>query len=100
MVKMIEFLSIKKVFKGILDDLKKEYELHMLVFNKIESCHIVTGSKISALPHENNQKKGYPPLEGCMKVWFTNLLDEINIICPHMKYEVVDKVEGTIIGSS
>ena len=32
--------------------------------------------------------KESPPMKGCRKAWVT--LDEINIICPHMKYEVVD----------
>ena len=47
-------------------------EVCMLIFNKIESCDIVAGSRINALPHEHNQKKGSPPLEGCMKAWFTH----------------------------
>ena len=46
------------------------------------------------------EKEGYLPLERCMKAYvlnqFTYLQDEINIRCPHMEYEVVDKDEGSM----
>ena len=37
--------------------------------------------------------KGSPSLKGCMKAWVSYELDEINIICPHMEYEMVEKNE-------
>lgn len=39
----IEVLSIEEVVEGSLDDLK-ESEVCMLVFDKIESCHMVAGN--------------------------------------------------------
>lgn len=46
------------------------------------------------------KEKGYPPLDICLRAWFTYSLDKINIICPHMEYEVVEKDEGTMNESS
>lgn len=39
----IEVLSIKEAAEGSLDDLK-ENEVCMLVFDKLESCHMVAGN--------------------------------------------------------
>ena len=36
------------------------------------------------------KRKRSPPLRRCRKAWVTHWLDEINIMCPHLKYEVVD----------
>ena len=39
-------------------------------------------------------------LLGCMNAYITYLLDEINIICPHMKNEVIGYNWGTLTGIS
>ena len=52
---------------------------------------MVAGNMGNVLSQEHDQKKGSPPLKGCRKAWVRHRLDEINIICRHMKYEVVDE---------
>ena len=47
------------------------------------------------LEKHDRRKKEYPLIKGCRKAWFT--LYEINIICPHIKYEVVDYNQGTLV---
>ena len=61
----------------------------MLVFNIIKSCCMVASNMdhCSILRSMINGKDSLL-MKGCRKAWVT--LDEINIICPHMKYEVVD----------
>ena len=39
-------------------------------------------------------------MKGFKKAWVTHCLDEINIICPHMEYELVVKIRGTKTRSS
>ena len=96
----IKVPSMKEVVEGSLDYQKKEMRYVCLYL--IKKSHVIwlQISWMSALPQEHNWKKGSPSVKECMKAQFTHWLDEISIICPHMKYEVVDKIGGTMTGSS
>ena len=87
-IKGLKIFSIKEVAEGNLEDLQVN-EVCMLVFGIKKSCCMVAGNLDHCSILKNIIKgKESPPMKGCWKAWVT--LDEINIICPHMKYEVVD----------
>jgi len=80
--------SIKEVAERSLDDLKVN-EVCMLVFNIIESCFMVAGNMDhSSILRSMIKGKESLTMKGFQKAWVT--LDEVNIICPRIRYEVVD----------
>lgn len=96
-VKGLKLFSIKEAEERSLNDLKVN-KVCMLVFNIINSCCMVA----SNMDHDSILRsmikgKESPPMKGCRKAWV--ILNEINIILPHMEYEVIDS-NRTLIGSS
>ena len=84
----MKIFSIKEAAERSLDDLKVN-EVCMLVFDIIKSCCMVAGNMDQcSILRSMIKGKESPPMQGCQKAWVT--LDEINIICPHIEYEVID----------
>lgn len=87
-IKGLKLFSINEAAKRRLDDLKVN-EVCMLVFDIIKSCCMVVGNMDHcSILRSMIKGKESPPMKGCGKAHVT--LDEINIVCPHMKYEVAD----------
>jgi len=101
----IEVFSIKEVAERSLDDLK-ENEVRMLVFDIVESFHMVAGNIDKCSISRAWSKERISSFERMKKAWVTHCLDEINIICPHMKYVLIwnmrwlTVIGGTLIKSS
>ena len=62
--------------------------IYMLTLDVVKSCHMVAGNELLSL--EVWSEKG-----GSLPLHKLSLSDEINIICPHMEYEVVVYKQGT-----
>ena len=87
-IKGLEILSVKEVVERSTNVLKVN-EVCILIFDFINSCCTVAGNlDYFSILISMIKGKESPPIKECWKAWVT--LDEINIICPPMKYEVVD----------